>query len=118
LNLKYQFRDQDADGDNWDRSTHNFSANLIVPLAEKINFQLSGSFTDQDYKNIHSTTTVRDLPPRNREDTSYTFSGGLTWDFYKDMTLVGQYSHNRTDSNIGAYDYSRNTYTVGMEYRF
>jgi tetratricopeptide (TPR) repeat protein len=118
LNLKYQFRDQNADGSNWDRSTHDFSANLITPLAEKVKFQLAGSITDQDYKNIHSTTIVRDLPPRSRKDTSYIFSGGVTWDFYKDMTLVGQYSHDRTNSNIGAFDYSRNTYTVGMEYRF
>ncbi len=119
LNLKYQFRDQSADGDNWDRMTNQFSANLTIPLVEKIKFQLSGSVDDQEYENIHSTTTSgRDAPPRKREDTSYSFSGGLTWEFYKDMILVWQYSHNTTDSNIGPYDYERNTVTLGIEYRF
>ncbi|HJX35262.1 MAG TPA: tetratricopeptide repeat protein [Desulfatiglandales bacterium] len=112
LNLKYQFRYQDADGQNWDNISNEFSANLMAPLVDKIKFQISGQMTGQDFRNTHSTFKVK------RSDTTYYLSGGLTWDCYKDTIIVAQYSRTRTNSNIGAYDYTRNTYTIGMEYRF
>ena len=119
LNLRYQFRSQSTDGDNWDRMSNGFSANLVIPVTENVQFQASGRFTKQDYEHIHSTTTtINDPPPRKREDESYSFSGGFSWEFYKDATLILQYSHNRANSNIAVYDYTRNIYTLGIEYRF
>jgi tetratricopeptide (TPR) repeat protein len=112
LNLKYQFRHQDADGQNWDNISNEFSANLAIPLVEKVKLQVSGQITGQNFKNTHTTFMVK------RKDMTYYFSGGLTWECYKDTTLVAQYSGTRTGSNIGVYDYTRNTYTVGIEYRF
>ncbi len=112
LNLKYQFRLQDADGQNWDNISNEFSANLAIPLVEKVKLQLSGQITDQDFKNTHTTFDVK------RKDTTYYLSGGLTWDCLKYGTLVAQYTRTMTGSNIGIYDYTRDTYTLGIEYRF
>ena len=112
LNLRYQFSSQNAKGRNWGYISHSFSANAVLPLSEKVKLQLSGQITNQGYKNTHSTFNVK------REDNIYNLSAGLSWEFYKDTSLVAQYTRDRNDSNIGIYDYTRNTYTMGMEYRF
>lgn len=117
FNLKYQYTDQDTDGSDWDYNGHSYSVNLTMPLIEKVKLQLSGQANEQDYKNIHSYSLIEG-PERDREDTIYTLSGGVTWDFYKNATMVAQVSKIRSDSNIAIYDYKRNLYTLGIEYRF
>jgi len=112
LNLKYEFIDQDTDGAYWDNEGHKFSANLILPLINKLKLQLSGQAYLQDFKNHHSVFNV------TREDNTYTLSGGFTWDFYKNASFVAQYTRTRADSNIFAYDYTRDLYSGGIEYRF
>ena len=73
LNLRYRFSDQNADGSNWDYTSHDASANLTIPLVERVKLQLSGEVTWQDYKNIHSGTTGINPPdkppPRKRQDS-------------------------------------------------
>jgi len=101
-----------AEGQNWDNISHGFSANFAMPVAEKVKLQLSGSFKDQNFENTHTNFDVK------RDDTVYSFSGGFTWEYFEDTTFVAQYSYNRNESNIKAYDYTRNLFTMGVEYRF
>ncbi len=112
FNLKYQYWDLDADGVNWDNRGHRFSANVAMPLIEKVILQLSGQVNIERYKNINTWFNV------GRKDTTYTLSGGLTRDLSKNMNLVVQYTRIRNHSNIGIYDYTRDLYTAGLEYRF
>ena len=114
LNLRYQFIDQDTDGAYWDNKGHKFSINIIVPVPRinKVSLQLSGQAYLQDYKNHHAVFDV------TREDDTYTFSGGFTWDFYKNASFVAQYTRTEANSNIFAYDYERDLYSGGIEYRF
>jgi len=112
LNLRYQFSYQDTDGMNWDNRIDGFSANLAIPVYNRVKFQLSGQITIQDFNHYHTTFGVI------REDTTLSFSGGLTWEWLKNATLIAQYSRITADSNIGIYDYTRSMYTLGMEYRF
>lgn len=112
LNLRYQFRYLNTDGKNWDNISHGFSANFAMPVAERVKLQLNGSFKDQDFENTHTTFDVK------RDDNIYSFSGGFTWEYFEDTTFVAQYSYNRNESNIKAYDYTRNLFTMGVEYRF
>ena len=112
FNLRYEFIDQDTDGAYWDNKGHKFSMNIIIPLVDKLRLQLSGQAYLQDYKNHH---TVFDV---TREDDTYIFSGGFTWDFYKNASFVAQYTRTEVNSNIWAYDYERDLYSVGIEYRF
>ncbi|MFC1867042.1 tetratricopeptide repeat protein [Thermodesulfobacteriota bacterium] len=112
LNLRYQFSDQNADGENWDNQTNGFSANLTIPVIEKVKLQLSGQMNKQDFKNRNTNFDLI------RKDTIYNLSGGFSWECYKNTTIVTQYTRIRDDSNIGIYDYKRNLYTVGVEYRF
>jgi hypothetical protein len=48
----------------------------------------------------------------------YQLSAGLNWDFTDNLRIVGQYNRVRDDSNIAVYDYSRDVYSLGVEYRY
>ncbi len=112
FNLKYEFSDEDADGIWWDSRGHGFSLNATTPLREKVKFQLSGQAFLQEYKNTHT------IFEKEREDEIYQYSLGLTWEFFKNTNLIVQYTRTRDDSNIAIYDYRRELYNVGIEYRF
>jgi tetratricopeptide (TPR) repeat protein len=112
LNLRFMSDIMDTDGRNWDNSILGLSVNYAMPVYKDIKLQLSGQISDQEFKNLHTVFDIK------REDRIYSMSGGFSWNWEKDATIVIQYSRMRTDSNIGIYDYKRNIYTLGMEYRF
>jgi tetratricopeptide (TPR) repeat protein len=112
LNFRLMSDIMDTDGSNWDNSTIGFSANYAMPVYKNIKLQLSGQISEQDFKHVHTFYDIK------REDNIYSFSGGFSWNWENNATVVIQYSRMRTDSNIGIYDYKRNIYTLGMEYRF
>jgi len=112
LNLRYEFTDQDTDGKYWDNKADKISANMVLPLVEKIKMQISGEANYQDYKNLNDAFGI------TRSDTIYTFSGGLTRELTDKITAIVQYSHTRADSNIWAYDYEKDLFSLGIEYRF
>ena len=85
---------------------------MVLPLIEKVKIQLSGQANFQDYENLNDVFGV------TRSDTIYTFSGGFTREFADKIIAIAQYSHTRADSNIWAYDYDKDLYSLGIEYRF
>ena len=113
FNLIYEFTDDNTDGRNWDNRGNRISLGLLLPaIVKKTNFILSGDAFLQDYKNTH---TVFD---KKRRDKTYTISANLEREILSGLYLNLQYSYVRADSNIGIYDYDRNIYTAGFEYRF
>lgn len=119
LNLRYEYANSNTDGTNWDKDSHKFSVNVLYPLTESVDFQVSGQAEFQEYDNIHSFTQIALFgPPRVRDDTVYQGSVGLTWEFMKRTKLIGQVTGIRDDSNLSIYDYDRTLYMLGVEYRF
>ncbi|MBW2027840.1 MAG: tetratricopeptide repeat protein [Deltaproteobacteria bacterium] len=112
FNLRYEYTEDRTDGINWENEGHRFSANLMVPLIPTLQFQASGEAYIQDYRHTHTVFGV------TRKDKMYRGSLGITWDFRKNTSLVVQFSPSRSDSNIGIYDYEREVYAAGIEYRF
>ena len=112
FNLRLQYINSDADGINWDLRGKKASVNLAIPLLETLKLQLSGQAFYEDYKNVNTWFAI------GREDHTYNFSTGLSWEFNKQATLITQYTKIRDDSNIAIYDYERDLYTLGVEYRF
>jgi len=112
FNLKYEFSDEHADGINWENQGHGFSLNMTIPLIEKLKLQLGGQAFLQDYKNTHTFFQTK------REDDNYTAMVGLTWECFKNTNLVAQFTTFRADSNIAIYDYERDIYGLGIEYRY
>jgi len=113
LNLKYEYIFEDTDGVWWDNKGHKFSANVVIPLFDKVKLQLSSQVFLQDYKNNHIL-----LDNNQREDETYTGSLGLTWEFMKNTSLITQFTKTRVDSNIGYYEYEQGLYSAGLEYRY
>jgi tetratricopeptide (TPR) repeat protein len=121
FNLRYEYRNVDTDGKWWDYDGHAFSANLTIPipLIEKLKLQLSGEILLHNYKNDRpDLLSSGRVVFKKRDDNIYMGSIGITWEFFRNTTLIAQYSRTDADSNIGIYDYDRNLYTAGIEYRF
>jgi len=116
-NLRYDYDRAKADGANWDKDGHNFSLNLSYLVYDKVTLQVSGQMYLEDYNNNHSFAAAP-FEHKKRDDEKYQGSVGLTWEFMKNASLIGQYTSTRQKSNIAVYDYDRELYTAGLEYRF
>lgn len=113
LSLAYEFSNEDTDGRNWANLGSRFLFSLLIPeLVRKTDLVLSGDVLLQYYKNTHSVFGEK------RRDKTYTASATLLAELVKGLNLNLQYSYIRADSNIAVYDYDRNIYTAGLEYRF
>jgi len=115
FNLRYDYYDFNANGDHWDRYGNRASANLIHPLTPKLRLMASG---EAYFENFTNERQFAPSPGVKRRDDIYRYSLGLSWNFWRGMSLVPQYFHTKANSNINLYDYDRNIYSVGIEYRF
>jgi len=127
FNLRYDYTRDHADGMYWDNEGNRLSANFSIPLfSEKtakrfgpLSLQLSGSYFhqwftyEQPYQENDGSTSSG-----NRKDESFNWSAGLTWEFYRNMNFIVQYMGTNCNSKIPAYDYHRNVYSTGFEFRF
>jgi opacity protein-like surface antigen len=125
--LRYDYNREAANGIYWDNNSNRFSGSLVLPIlsdnfAQKIGFmylQLAGSFTAQDYSYSQPYSDVDGSSKTDRRnDRIYNGSAGLNWDISKNWSLILQYAHIRSNSNIPVYEYTRNLYTVGLEFKF
>jgi len=112
FNLRYDFDRNHTDGANWDKEGHKFTASLSYPLRKKLSLQLGAQAYLEDYSHRHSVFGV------TRDDERYQGNLGLSWEFAKATSLITQYTAIRQNSNIPIYDYRKELYTVGIEYRF
>ncbi|HOJ51492.1 MAG TPA: outer membrane beta-barrel protein [Syntrophales bacterium] len=111
-NVKYRYADERAEGDNWANEAHTFTLNTIFPLFKSLRAQLGGEVTIQDYKNTHTFFGEK------RRDRLYTAMLGLVYDINRYVSLTAQYQYTRGYSNIFLYDYNRNLWSAGVEFRF
>ena len=112
LNLRYELNKDDAEGDNWEYIGNKFGATLLVPLFEKFKVSASGQAFLQDFENTHTVFGVK------RDDEVYTANGMVAYEFFKDAELQFRYTYVKGNSNIAVYDYDRNIYSGGIEYKF
>lgn len=113
FNAMYEFSYDNADGKNWDNTGSRMSLGLLLPaLVWKTNLVLSGDAFLQNYKNNNTVFGGK------RRDRIYTASSTLVKEIVRGLYLNLQYSYTRADSNIAVYDYDRNIYNAGIEYRF
>jgi hypothetical protein len=113
FNILYEFSIDNTDGRNWDNNGNRFVLSLLLPIyKDELKTIISGDIFLQDYKNTHTIFN------KKRKDDTYMGYVNLIWTMHKNLNMNLQYSHTRADSNIAVYDYSRNIYTAGIEYRF
>lgn len=112
FNLRYERSKDNASGRNWDNTGDRFSAGLLLPLIEMVSLSVSGEILEQDYEEIHTAFNVR------RDDTIYSGTIGLSWEMSPNTLLIAQYARTNAQSTIPEYDYTRDVYNLGVEYRF
>jgi tetratricopeptide (TPR) repeat protein len=123
FNLKYEYSIDDAKGINWDNRGSRVSMGLLLPLEDKVNLMLNGDAYVQKYGNVNSFTGTSHGPgfpdePSKRLDKTYTASGGILWEVTKVLNMNLNYTFTRAHSNFAVYDYSRNQFSLGLEYSF
>lgn len=113
LNLKVGYTRDNATGINYSNQGYRCSASLIYPLVDKLRLQLGGEAYLQDYDNENAI-----FGNQVRKDRTYTGTVGLTWSAFKYVDVIAQYLYTRVNSNIFAYDYKRDIYSLGVEIKF
>jgi tetratricopeptide (TPR) repeat protein len=112
FNLLYRLYEDDTEGRNWQFIGNEGIATFLVPFTDKFKASFSGGVDYQDYMNVHTVFE------KERRDIVYTFSTLLFYKFYKHANIQFLYLHRRDDSNIALYDYRRNVYSLGLEWRY
>ena len=113
--LRYDLSYDDTEGVNWKNRGHRVSLNGVIPLAATVKANLSGEVSLQDY--LYQNTIIPGSNVR-RDDTTWFGTAGITWNLRPSIALMAQYAHTRAQSNIPVYDYSRNTFSTGVEFSF
>ncbi|CAG1066719.1 Magnetosome protein MamA [uncultured bacterium] len=110
--LRYELNREETDGANWEYEGKRASVNVLYPLQEAFKLQAFAEWLVQDFSNANSFFFVE------REDKVFTASLLASYAVAANADLMVQYTHVRDDSNIAIYDYERNIYSAGIDYRF
>ncbi|MBF0560190.1 MAG: tetratricopeptide repeat protein [Nitrospirae bacterium] len=113
FNVKVEAEGNSASGSNWDYTGIRGSIGLLYPLiTNKLKANLFGDIYHQGFGNTDTTYL------KKRDDNTYTVQASLTYTICRPLDITAGYSYIRDESNIGVYNYSRNLYTISLEYRF
>lgn len=112
FNFRYEFTRDITEGSNWTNTGNKVNASVLFPVSKKVSLATGGEAFIQDYSNVHTVFGVK------RKDRTYTGNANMIWELSRPLDVNIQYAHTRADSNISLYEYSRNVYTIALEYRF
>lgn len=118
FNLRYTLNNEWTAGQDWAYLGNRASAALLIPSTillpkfDRMNLTVSA---DAYFQNFHNTNVVYDV---RRRDQVYTISALASYKVYKDSEIVLQYTRVQDDSNITVYNYDRNIYHVGVNFKF
>jgi hypothetical protein len=127
VNLRYDINREVSNGIYWDSTSNRVAASVVVPLlpddlakiAGNVYLQLTGSYAEQDFFYEQPYTDVDGSAKSDRRrDKTYGGSASLNWDVTKNWSCILQYTHTKADSNIPVYEYTRNLYMAGLEFKF
>jgi len=110
--LRYAYARDNTIGRNWVNDETRLGADLLYPIIGTFRAQLSAeaNYVKYSYDNTYFE--------RKRRDDIYIVSCALLYGIVKNTDLVLQYNYYRNQSNIALYDYTREVYGLGVEYRF
>lgn len=117
FNARAELESNSAAGSNWDFTGTRGTVGLLYPL---INNRLKANILGDIYHQGFSNVDYTDDPtsPKKRSDTTFTAQASLTYTVCRPLDIIWSYNYIRDESNIGVYNYSRNLYTLSLEYRF
>ena len=112
FNARYELSYDDTEGSNWEYLGNKFSATLLVPIFDKFKATGFGEAYFQNFENTHTTFGVE------REDDIYTAGCILAFNITENAEIQARYTYVKDNSNIAVYDYDRNIFSGGIEYKF
>lgn len=119
---RYEYIYDDTEGKNWESDSHKISSGIIYPLLDRLTLSLTGDYTWQDYRSIHTLSGrgINGFPPNEtkRKDRIYNISAGFGYEVSRFLNLNLRYMHTRNDSNFPIYDYRRNLYSFELSFKF
>lgn len=112
VTFRYSYAEDDTVGRNWVNSENRFGIDVLYPIAGPLRAQGSADaiYVKYEYDNNFFET--------KRRDDIYSINVALLYGIVKNTDLILQYNYWRNQSNIGLYDYTREIYGLGIEYRF
>ncbi|MFA5363487.1 MAG: tetratricopeptide repeat protein [Candidatus Omnitrophota bacterium] len=112
LNVRYAMNYDDAEGDNWRYHGNRLTFSSVVPLAEKLKWNFVADYFRQDFTKRNS------LYDKVRHDDVYTAINLLAYEIFENTEVQLQHAFVYDSASIGAYKFKKNTYSVGVKYRF
>ena len=108
----YELDKDDTKGSNWRYLGNRFDGTVLYPFWEKFKASLAGEIFLQEFDKTNS------IFGKERDDQVYTISSMLAYNFWKAAELQFRYTFVKDKSNISVYDYNRNIFSLGFEYKF
>ncbi|HOC45899.1 MAG TPA: tetratricopeptide repeat protein [Syntrophorhabdaceae bacterium] len=112
VTLRYSHAEDNTIGRNWVSSENRFGIDVLCPIVGPLRVQGSAdaTYVKYTYDNIFFG--------EKRRDDIYSVNVALLYGIVKNTDLILQYNYWRNQSNIALYDYTREIYGLGVEYRF
>ncbi len=115
VTLGYQFTDNEADGDNYDSTGHTISVGVKSHLVGPLWGKFDAAF---GFENYNSFLAFGVVPPGRTHTDTQDYRLTIVWVVTRAVSIDAFYSHSRWDSNQAIFDGSRNTYGLGITYKF
>ncbi len=112
LNLRYTMNYDDAEGMNWRYRGNRLTFSSVVPLAEKLKWNFVYDYFRQDFLKTHTAAG------KVRNDDVYSIINMFSYEIFKDAEVQLQHAFVYDYANIGVYKFKKNTYSLGIKYRF
>jgi hypothetical protein len=115
----YQFDVDDTEGRNYQYYGHRFLVGAGYTLPWK-SIRLSWDFDlhYRDYQHTNSVLPVNREGTKARSDREYTNVVRIDVPLPQHFSVTGEYVGKIAESNIGAFDYTRNVYTIYVNWSY
>ncbi len=112
VTFRYSYAQDNTIGRNWVNNENRFGVDVLYPIWGPLRAQgsVDATYVKYTYDNLYFD--------QKRRDDIYTVSVALLYGIMKNTDLIFQYNYWRNQSNIALYDYTREIYGLGVEYRF
>ncbi|GEM_PF-4110886 len=114
LALGYSHSAQHADGNDYDADFDRFSLLAAHPVAWKIRATATFAYSHGSYHHDNGRDSGRD----DRDDDTFTYGIRLDRPVTDWMSAYMGAAWIDGESNLGVFDYDRNLYTAGVEFRY
>jgi Flp pilus assembly protein TadD len=102
LRGRYTLSREKTDGENWSYLGHRGHLSLSVPIIDKLRLNVAGEVARMHFDGVNTNFL------KKRRDLVWLADIGFSYELQRKIDLLLKYTHTRSDSSIGVYDYEKN----------